>query len=221
MKRIEGGESMVAAYTKHPEYRARLLRDYVSILAGIHGLDWQSLDLSFLGVPENDRQFGEKEIARWEQMVEASQYRPYPIMTELFSWLKKNIPPAECAKLCHGDYTMLNAYALDGRMIAIFDWEMASIGDPISDIGWAFMLGENVAGWDGDAVIRNYEEMTGKKVNEESLFFWRVYSFLKISAISVSGLKAGIEARDIYMLPVVLSMSIPTTLNKAARMLGF
>ncbi|MCK4351186.1 MAG: phosphotransferase family protein, partial [Candidatus Krumholzibacteria bacterium] len=124
MERIEGGDVLYNTYWTQPELREQLTRDYVSILARLHGLDWQALGLSILGVPENDRQYAEKEIARWEAMVEDNQYSPQPVVAELITWLKRNIPRAERTTLCHGDYHSRNFLTRDGRIVAVLDWEI-------------------------------------------------------------------------------------------------
>ena len=223
MEKIEG-ESLPTVWLKQPDHRVQLMKDYVSILLKIHGLNWHALSLSFLGVPESEHQYAEKEIARWDWMLKRNQYNPYPIMSGLVNWLKRNIPRAERTTVCHGDYTMSNAYVRDGRVVSIFDWEIAGLGDPTSDVAWACFFGEYIKtpDWDETAFLHIYEDMTGTKVNERSLLFWKALAYLKIAAITTASLRAGNESQNISTrLMVLATIFLPRIQDGAARMLGF
>ena len=219
------GETLLAAWTREPEHRPQLMEDYISILATLHELDWQSLDLSTLTVPAHDRHHAENEIARWESVIEETQFSPEPVLAELISWLRRNVPPAGRTTLCHGDYHSRNFLARDGRIVAVLDWEMVGIGDPISDLAWHSMfmriLREN-AFWPEDDFIRSYEETAGVEVDRDSLFFWQVLSWVKLTAIGLAGLRTGIVSSDLDMRQVGLwSMLLPLLQDAPARMLGF
>ena len=222
MEKIEGAV-LYNVYLMYPEQQAQLTKDYVGILAKIHRLDWQALGLSVLGVPENDRQYAEKEIARWEWVVADTQYSPQPTIAELITWLKRNIPRAERTTLCHGDFHSRNFLTRDSRIVATLDWEMVGIGDPVSDIGWSCMFMRVFRGfWDETEFLRAYEEITGVKVNEESFFFWKVLAFIKLAAIGLAGIKTGIESKDLDMRHLgVWSTLLPLLQEAPARMLGF
>ena len=223
MDKIEGVD-LLRAYSAEPEHRDQLTKDYVSILAKLHQLDWQALGLSTLCVPENDRQYAENEIARWEQVMEDNQYSPQPVMAELICWLKRNIPRAERTTLCHGDYHSRNFLAHNGRIVGVLDWEMVGIGDPLTDLGWSCMfmriLRENLF-WPETDFIRSYEELTGVKVNEESLFFWKILAFVKLVAIGQAGVKTALESKDLDMRQLgIWTMLLPLLQEAPARMLG-
>ncbi len=224
MDKIEG-EALYGVFAREPEHRAQLVKDYVSILATLHALDSSTLGLPSLESPANDRNYAEKQIARWEWVVEDTQYSPQPVLAELICWLKRNIPPSERTTLCHGDYHSRNFLARDGRIVAVLDWEMVDIGDPISDLGWHSMfmrvLRENLW-WPEADFIRSYEEMSGTKVNEESLFFWKVLSFVKLTAIGIAGTKAALESKEPDMRQLgIWNMLLPLLQDAPARMLGF
>lgn len=224
MDKVEG-ETLLGAWTRSPDQRGQLMEDYVSILATLHALDWRSLELSSLNVPEHECHHAEKEIARWEWVIEDTQFGPQPVVAELVSWLRRNIPTAERTTLCHGDYHSRNFLARDGRIVAVLDWEMVDIGDPISDLAWHCMfmriLREN-AFWPEDEFIRSYEEKAGVQVNRDSLFFWEILSFVKLTAIGLAGLRTGIDSSDLDMRQVGLwTMLLPLLQDAPARMLGF
>lgn len=218
------GDALYGVFSREMENREQLTNDYVSILARLHQLDWQNLGISILSVPEHDRQYAENEIARWQQVMEDNQYSPQPVMAEIICWLKRNIPPAERTTLCHGDYHSRNFLARDGRITGVLDWEMVGIGDPVSDLGWQCMfmrvLRENLW-WPEPDFIRSYEEMCGAKVNEESLFFWKILSFVKLVAIGQAGVKTALESKDLDMRQLgIWTMLLPLLQEAPARMLG-
>jgi len=221
MEKIEGGELLYDAYWNQPEHQAQLTKEYTSVLAKLHGLDWQALGLSFLSVPENDRQCAEKEIAKWEWVVEDNQYSPQPVMAELFSWLKRNVPRAERTTLCHGDFHVRNLIAHDSQVVATLDWEMVGIGDPVSDIGWVCLFIRWLGFWTEADFIRSYEEIAGVKVNEESLFFWVVLAHVKLAAIALAGLKTSIESKTLDVRQIMDGNFSYMLQDLAAQMLGF
>jgi len=201
MEKIEGGRFDVD-YGEHPEHRVQLKKDFLEQAVNIHKLDWKALGLSVLGVPENNRQYAEKEITRWEWVFENNKYRPEPILLELIAWMRKNIPPAERTTICHGDYNPRNFLTRDGRIVVTLDWEIVGIGDPVSDIGWHYVqvqigrdgwLGTLNWEWDEKDYLRSYEKMAGVKINEKSLFFWMIFSYVKFVGILLASRMAGMK----------------------------
>jgi len=236
MEEIEG-ERLDITYRSHMEYQVQLRNDFVEAAVKIHGLDWQAVGLSVLGVPENNCQYAEREIERWEWVIN-SQNSPEPVLAELIVWLKRNIPTAERTTLCHGDYNPRNFLTRDGKIVAALDWEMVAIGDPTSDIGWQYMLmtigrkslmsAKEFLDWEWDETefLRGYEEMAGVKVNEGSLFFWTILSYVKITSMFLAGTKlslmtSGIEIMDLDMRQIRFPTRVPLILDIPARMLGF
>ncbi len=228
MERIEG-ENLLPYYGKHPEYQTQLAKAYPRLLAKIHGLDWQNLGLSVLGVPDNAHQFAENQIARFGQQAEESQYTSQPLIAELITWLRKNIPLAERTTLCHGDFHAENVLARDGQIITMLDWELAATGDPISDVGYAVVF-LRIYGWlpghleicsEAD-FLRDYQEAAGVKVNQESLFFYKILNLFKLIAIALAGLQASIKLKDANMSQFGIWIPLlPLMQDEAARLLGF
>jgi aminoglycoside phosphotransferase (APT) family kinase protein len=223
MEKIEG-ERMADAWIRHPEWREQLVEDFASILATIHSINWHDHGLSFLGVAEHDRGFAEKEIDKWESVLERAQYSPYPALAELVTWLRRNIPRSEHTTVCHGDYSPFNAHVFNGRIAAMLDWEMVDLGDPLSDVAWAcFFIGlTGMPEWDEGGFINRYERLTGIEVNEENLFFWKLLAHLKLSAITISGINAFLESENPTSMRevTVFNTLIPILQQNALRMLG-
>lgn len=223
MEKLEG-EVLITSFREHPEHQEQLRKDYVETIAKMHGLDWQALDLSFLGVPETDYHRAEETLTMMEERIDAIQYAPQPVMAELFSWLKGNIPRAERTTFCHGDCHIGNFFARDGRIIAVLDWESASIGDPMLDLGWSCMMMRLVYRdfWDEAEFIRAYEEAAGVQVNKESLFFWEILAFVRLILVGFIGIRTGLESEDLDMRQLgIWPVLVPLLQDGMARMLGF
>lgn len=111
----------------------------VDTLVAIHGFDWQKAGLADLGRPEG---FLERQARRWQAQLDRYRTRPLPVLDEVGEWLAREIPPAHEPTLIHWDYRLDNVVfgkELPVRVISVLDWEVATIGDPLIDLGW--MLG--------------------------------------------------------------------------------
>ncbi|OWY60903.1 hypothetical protein B7486_66680, partial [cyanobacterium TDX16] len=84
-----------------------------------------------------------RQIVRWQAQLESYGGRDLPVAAELAVWLEANRPPEGEPTLCHGDYKLDNvlfAPEPPPRLLAVVDWEMASIGDPLVDLAWALIF---------------------------------------------------------------------------------
>ena len=124
-----------------PEYRTR--RDlphqaseaFVDCLAQLHAVDIVRHGLDSLGRPEG---FLARQVRGWAQRWERSKTAELPQMDRLGPWLAQRTPPSPPATLVHNDFKLDNLMldASDpGRVVAVLDWEMASVGDPLIDLG--------------------------------------------------------------------------------------
>jgi aminoglycoside phosphotransferase (APT) family kinase protein len=117
------------------ESRRRMAEALVDNLVRLHAVDWRAVGLGDFGRPEG---FMTRQIRRWAQQWERSQTRDLPEIEQLIAELRKELPPSPPATIVHGDYRLDNAmFDVDdpGRIVAILDWEMATIGDPLADLG--------------------------------------------------------------------------------------
>ena len=220
MERIEGGNFNTYYFT-HPDQQKQMQEDYIQLLHKLHGLDWRALDFPVLTEPEDSRAFARKQLARWEWVIEEHLHYPIPLLTELLTWAKTHIPPAERTALCHGDFHTDNFFVRDGQIAALLDWEMTDLGDPVIDVAWAFLFSRLFGIWGADDVVRKYEEVSGAKLNEESLLFWKVFAYIRIIAIFSAGIKAGMETDDPNMKLVnTLVGLLPGVLHEGAQLLG-
>jgi aminoglycoside phosphotransferase (APT) family kinase protein len=137
MERADGivirGE-MPKAYDT-PAGRRKVAEEIVDALVEMHAVDWQAAGLTGRGETYLPRQ-----VELWAKQSERAQARTrkLPQLDAVTEWLWKRIPEAGGISVVHGDYKLDNVmYANDEpHLIAIFDWEMATIGDPLADLGW-------------------------------------------------------------------------------------
>ena len=123
---------------------ARLADRFVDELAALHALDWRAAGLGALGRPEG---YVARQVAGWTKRWHAAQTGPVPDVEAAAAWLAAHQPPdpadvAERATLLHNDFKydnfVLDAAALargDADVRAVLDWEMATVGDPLMDLG--------------------------------------------------------------------------------------
>ena len=137
MERAEGvviRQQMPPAYDT-PEGRRKVAEEIVDALVEMHAVDYEAAGLSGKGDTYLPRQ-----VERWSKQAELAQSRTrkLPALDSVTEWLKARIPEAGGVSVVHGDYKLDNVmYASDEpKLIAIFDWEMATIGDPLADLGW-------------------------------------------------------------------------------------
>ncbi|WP_040798145.1 phosphotransferase family protein [Nocardia higoensis] len=120
----------------------RLADELAATLARLHRLDPAEVGLVDFGRPEG---FLERQVRRWKAQLTASHSRDLPELTALGDRLAAALPAAQAHGLVHGDYRLDNVVIDPGavRVVAILDWEMATVGDPLTD------LASMVVWWDG------------------------------------------------------------------------
>jgi len=179
-------------YDATPEKRARIWWASMETIAKVHTLDWTRLGLSFLGVPEDGTGPIDREIEYWEEYLNWAKEEPQPIFEATLDWLKENRYTPEHVTLCWGDCRIGNMiYNLDGDVVGALDWEMAYLGDPVSDLtfflvsDWMGSEAFGVPRLDGtpgrEEAIQHYQELVGWKV--ENLFYQEVMTALRIGIV--------------------------------------
>jgi aminoglycoside phosphotransferase (APT) family kinase protein len=190
--------------------RLALARQFIGLMADIHGVDWQSHGLAdSLGLPDQTPSL--HELDHWEAELRAAQLEPQPEMDYILKWLRRHAPEAEAIVLVHGDFKPGNALVQDGCITAKLDWETAHLGDPLEDLGWATnpvrKREHQIAGhWETPQMVAAYRELTGRTVRESDLVWWNVFSCWKLCVIqltAVSEFVAGNYAR-VFQTPTWL-----------------
>lgn len=107
----------------------------IDTLARLHSVDPASCELDELGHPEG---FVERQVAGWKRRWEKSRDERNPVADDVSSWLESNLPPTSEPTLIHNDWRLDNmAVSPDdpGKCVAVYDWDMATRGDPLADVG--------------------------------------------------------------------------------------
>jgi aminoglycoside phosphotransferase (APT) family kinase protein len=188
------------------------------VIAQLHSLDYRALGLEQFGKPGN---YIARQIARWSKQYQASETEPIRAMNELIAWLPNNIPPETGTTVVHGDFRLDNAifHPAEPRILAVLDWELSTLGDPLADfayhcMSWHIPPGQfrGIGGLDLAALgipteaeyVRMYCKRTGRAGIEASHWdFYMAYNLFRIAAILqgiakrvVDGTAASAHARD-------------------------
>jgi aminoglycoside phosphotransferase (APT) family kinase protein len=120
-----------------PETARRVSESFLHNLARLHGLDYAAIGLADLGKPQG---YLERQVRGWIERYSGSQTHDLPEVERTSAWLTEQIPPDGGAALIHNDYKYDNI-VLDpadlANIVGVLDWEMCTIGDPLSDLGTA------------------------------------------------------------------------------------
>jgi len=202
MERVEGDvlTSEVPAALDEAASRARIGEQLVDALVEVHAVDWRACGLEGYGKPTG---YLDRQLRRFGGLWEHNRTRELPVLDRVTAWLAEHKPESGEATIVHGDYRLGNTMFAPGapaRLAAIFDWELATIGDPLADVGYL------VATWaqPGDAedalfglgvvtrrpgfptreqLIARYEERSGRSMSDVrwymTLALWKSAVFLE------------------------------------------
>lgn len=143
MERIYGipvRSSIPPAWAGAPESHGRALEEMIDTLVAIHEVDWRGTSLNALE-PKPD--YLATQIERWVEQLKSYGGRELPSVGRLAEWLRGHRPRDSDPALCHGDYKLDNLLfdpAPPPRVLAVVDWEMAAVGDPLVDLAWALIF---------------------------------------------------------------------------------
>ena len=172
-----------------------LADELVDVLVRLHRLEPQAVGLGDLGRPDG---YLERQLRRWARQLEASRSRDLPELGRLADRLGERLPVSQGAAIVHGDYRLDNVVVdpQDGRVVAVLDWEMATLGDPLADVAstvvwWDGMAGldspvaavpADVPGWPGsDRLLAAYGRQSD--LDLDPLPWYLGFAFFKIAAI--------------------------------------
>ena len=116
--------------------RSAMTEALVDTLVALHGVDHVAVGLDGFGKPEG---FLERQLTRMNQLWALAKFRDQPEIEEVGAWLAANVPPMSRTSIVHGDYKLDNVILGSqppARIVAVVDWEMSTLGDPIADLGW-------------------------------------------------------------------------------------
>lgn len=168
--------------------RRRIGEDFIDTLANIHRTPWRDAGLAELLPGPGDSDPATAELDRWERFLDDATIVEVPMLRAAISWCRQNQATSPEITLCHGDYRIGNFMLRDSRIVAVFDWELAHIGDPVEDLAWAGlrlfrgrspMMSQLLA---TDDALARYTERTGLAIDQEVFRFWSVVGMIRAAA---------------------------------------
>lgn len=187
-----------AEYASASEAPLLMSEAAVDTLARLHAVGFEALGLAGLGRPDG---FLLRQIAGWQGRWEKARTGEVPAMEKVHRWLSARCPKESARSLVHNDYKLDNVMlAVDdpGRVVAVFDWDMATLGDPLSDLGallayWteagdppafrAVAMMPTIAGFPSrDAIVARYARASGRDVS--GIAFYHVLGLYRLAVIA-------------------------------------
>jgi aminoglycoside phosphotransferase (APT) family kinase protein len=179
--------------------RDRMADRLIDALVELHSVDWQAAGLAGFGKPTG---YLERQVRRFSGLWQHNRTRDLPAVEQLGHWLSQNMPQSPPATVVHGDYRLGNTMFFSGapaQLAAILDWEMATIGDPLADLGYMMshwhQEGDQLGGFNLQAVttlpgfpsrqemIARYEQRSGRSMRAldwyVTLALWKGVVFME------------------------------------------
>ena len=164
------------------EVRPRLAAQCGRALARLHGIRPEAIP----GLPEPDP------VGFWRDQLDAFG-DPHPAFELALRWLEDHRPPPAGRAVVHGDFRNGNLIVGSDGLRAVLDWELAHVGDPLSDLAWlclkAWRYGAKarVGGFgDEDDLLAAYQEAGGAPVDREALRWWEVQATLRWGVVCIA-----------------------------------
>jgi aminoglycoside phosphotransferase (APT) family kinase protein len=185
-----------------PSERGAIYNEMNRVIAALHSVDIALVGLETYGKPGN---YFERQIGRWSKQYVASETESIDAMNKLIEWLPKHIPrsaegaPAERVSIVHGDFRLDNLifHPAEPRVLAVLDWELSTLGDPLADFAYHCMAwhvdptqfrGIGGLDWaalgipDEDEYVATYLAHTGLAIQGDWNFYL-AYNMFRIAAI--------------------------------------
>jgi aminoglycoside phosphotransferase (APT) family kinase protein len=165
----------------------------VDTLVDLHAVDPAAVGLADFGRPEG---FLDRQLRRWGKQLDASRSRELPGIDELHAALGRRMPVSPPPAVVHGDYRLDNVLVgADDRLTAVLDWEMSTLGDPLTDLGLLVMYGEQqdipgfpvptAAGAPGHPTsaetVERYAARSGRDVS--AIGWYTAFAYFKLAVI--------------------------------------
>ena len=182
-----------------PAQRARLYDSGLEAMARVHLADWRGLGLDFLSKPHLGDLGVDQMLADTERWwASASDGTPNPVIDATWVWVRENRPPttpAEHVALCWGDARIGNQLFHDFECVAVLDWELVALGDPVSDLGWWRFVDRHHSEMRGldrlegfatlDETASRWADRVGRDLDPDLLAFYEVFGGLRFAIVMV------------------------------------
>jgi aminoglycoside phosphotransferase (APT) family kinase protein len=202
MERVEGDvmTADVPPALDDETERARIGEELIDALVEVHAVDWRACGLEGYGKPTG---YLDRQLRRFGGLWEHNRTRELPVLDKVTAWLAEHKPESGEATIVHGDYRLGNTMFAPGapaRLVAIFDWELATIGDPLADLGYLVATWSQYDDPDDplrglsaatrrpgfptrDELVARYEERSGRSMSDVrwymTLALWKSAVFLE------------------------------------------
>jgi len=182
-----------------PPERAAIYTEMNRVIAAIHSVDPDAAGLADFGRREN---YVTRQIERWSKQYRASELEHIDSMEQLIDWLPRHVPPDEPARITHGDFRIDNLIfdRHEPRILAVIDWELATIGNAFSDFAYHCMpyrmpdaLRKGLAGLDlaplgipsEQEYVRQYLRRTGRSAEPApgAFDFYIAFNLFRLASI--------------------------------------
>ncbi|NKE37489.1 phosphotransferase family protein [Natronococcus sp. JC468] len=246
MRRLEGDviRAEEPPWLDGPDARRAVGEELVATLAAIHGVDYDAVGLGEFGRPSG---FTDRQVERWRGQFEwaletTAEHRALEDLDRVTEWLESNVPETHPETLVHGDFKLDNVMFArpeagtdgDPETLAVFDWEMATLGDPFTDLGWmlSFWYDEGdpdppipglyptITARDGypsrRALIERYERHTGLSFDEPR--FYLVLATYKMAALGEMFFARHLSGDSDDPLYPKMETGVPALLDRAVRL---
>jgi aminoglycoside phosphotransferase (APT) family kinase protein len=176
-----------------PEHRSALGAQFTAALAHLHRFDWRAApELSAWEPGLSTDSTADRQIDVCLDDYRRWAMQPEPTVIWAAHWLRRHAPQAERLCIIHGDFRIGNFLVQDGRITAVLDWESTHLGDPHEDLAWASLAQFN--GGSGlvsrllpqDEFFRQYEQLTGWRVDLAAVRYYAVMSMLKLALVNLA-----------------------------------
>jgi aminoglycoside phosphotransferase (APT) family kinase protein len=218
--------------------RRRLGDELIDAIAELHRVDWRAAGLEGWGKPSG---YVERQVSRWSKQLEgASKHtRPLPELERAGEWLRAHLPPEQEHTIVQGDYKLDNVmFAPDSpsRLVAILDWEMSTIGDPLADLGWAMSFWRepgdppdplhgalnDVFGGNGwrtrRELVERYARATGRSMTD--LTFYTVMAIWKLAILLEGSYARHLRGTTDDPFFAALEQGVPALGRRALELIG-
>jgi aminoglycoside phosphotransferase (APT) family kinase protein len=201
-----------------PAGRAAIYEEMNRVVAALHLVDPVAVGLADYG---RSGGYVARQIARWSRQYLASETRPLEPMHRLIEWLPRHVPPESGTRVVHGDFRLDNLifHPTQPRVLAVLDWELSTLGDPLVDFAYHMlawhMRAQDFRGMAGedldalgipsaDAYMRRYCERVGRAaIPHDDWEFYIVFNLFRLAAIfqgiarrAQDGTAASADARE-------------------------
>ncbi|MBT4161307.1 MAG: phosphotransferase family protein [Gammaproteobacteria bacterium] len=167
-----------------PALKKSIQHQFVEALAKLHGIS-QDVLTNYATGTEAVR----AEVAVYRTRLARAEQIPNPALRHALDVLEQGAPKAQRISLLHGDYRLPNLMFNEGKLVAILDWELARIGDPLGDIAFTQTTGAGVCSIEGE-LAEYYTELTGIKIDEAEMEYQRFLEGTKGGIIGLGGATA-------------------------------